>query len=164
MGTTTKTGALSLALGCLLVSGIAAADDGLGQALGAIAADAAKVDAAAGAPRADAKKALLDDVSGAVAAAKSADEVAKIINAAVTADPNDAADIAAAAITASPSQGAVIASLAEAAAPSQAAAITAAAVSAGVNPADIVIPKGGTSSGSGQSAPQHVGGGTASPS
>lgn len=98
-----------------------------------------KVDAASDVDRKQAKKDLLDSVSQAIAAAKNADEVKKIIEAAVTAAPRQAAEIVDAAIKAAPSRAADITQAAVAAAPTQAVDITVAALDAAPDQAKAII-------------------------
>lgn len=132
-------GALLSGLLFLLMADVAVAEDkersaggqgtGIELALNVIKSKAARVDSASGGEKAAAKKALLNAVGDAVAKAKSPEEAAQIIAAAVTAAPSLAMQITQSAITAAPPSFAVaITSAAVTAAPTQAAQIIRAAV------------------------------------
>lgn len=135
-------GALLSGLLLLLATGIAVAADerstggqgaGIESTLSAIKSKAAKVDSASGGEKAVAQKALLDAVSQAIAGARDADEVSRIIAAAVTAAPSQAEAVTSTAVKAAPAQAATIVKAAVNAAPSKAVAITVAALGATPN-------------------------------
>lgn len=123
----------------LLMANVAVAEDkersaggqgtGIESTLHVIKNKASKVDSASAGEKAAAKKALLDAVGEAIANAKSPEEAAQIIAAAVTAAPSMAVQITQSAITAAPPSLVVaITSAAVTAAPTQAAQISRAAV------------------------------------